>query len=265
MTLLQVVVLALIQGLTEFLPISSSAHLILGDRVFGWPEQGLTFDVATHFGTLLAVLVYFRKDICRMGAAWVGAPQNSEEADCRRISRLILLASLPVLVIGFLAAEFVFTYLRDVRIIAWSTIIFGLLLWWADAKGARWLTLEKMSLRSAMLIGLAQVLALIPGTSRSGVTMTAGRLLGLNVYDAARFSFLLSIPVIGAAGIYGIWRVSSGNALINWSEFWLGAAVAAITGWLCIAAFLALVKRVGLVPFVIYRLALGLFLLWLTM
>lgn len=260
----QVVVLSLIQGLTEFLPISSSAHLILGNHLFGWPEEGLTFDVATHFGTLLAVLVYFRRDLKKMLVACVRTPTTPEGEQRRRMAWLIVLASVPVLVVGGLASGFVSGHLRDVRVIAWATIGFGLLLWWADARGSKALDTCDMGWRQALWIGLAQVLALIPGASRSGVTIMAGRFLGLNAHAAARFSFLLSIPVIGAAGSYGMLQVATGAARINWVEFAVGAAVAAVAGWVCIAAFLALIQRIGLVPFVYYRLVLGVVLLWLT-
>jgi undecaprenyl-diphosphatase len=265
MTLLQVIVLALIQGLTEFLPISSSAHLILGGRAFGWPEQGLVFDVATHLGTLIAVLIYFRRDLWRMGLACLHAPTSPEETQARRLAGLIVIASLPALLIGYLASDLVEHLLRDLRVIAYATIGFGLLLWWADARGPRDRSLGELRWNHALIVGLAQVLALIPGTSRSGITITAGRFLGLDAHAAARFSFLLSVPIIGAAGAYGALRVWTGDAQIDWFEFALGAGIAALVGWACIAVFLALVRRIGLMPFVIYRLVLGvvlLFLIW---
>jgi len=264
MTLVQVIVLSLIQGLTEFLPVSSSAHLILGGRAFAWPEQGLAFDAATHFGTLMAVLVYFRRDLAQMLAACWRKPVNNEDVRLRRLVSYLALASVPALLVGFLAHELVAGMLRDVRVIACATIGFGLLLWLAEVRGRRDVEFEDLSLKGALLIGLAQVLAFVPGTSRSGITITAGRFLGLDAPAAARFSFLLSIPVIAAAGAFAAWRVEVGEAQIHWYEFWLGAGLSAVAGWLCIAAFLALVRRVGLMPFVIYRLLLGFFLLWLT-
>jgi undecaprenyl-diphosphatase len=154
--------------------------------------------------------------------------------------------------------------LRDVRIIAFSTIGFGFLLWWADARFPRDKQLAEMNMKSGLLIGFAQMLALVPGTSRSGITMTMGRMLGFDADTAARFSFLLSIPVIAAAGGYGVLRMLLHDASIDWFQFGLAVAFSAIAGWLCIAAFLALLQRVGLLPFVIYRLALGLALLWIT-
>lgn len=264
MTLIQIIVLSIIQGLTEFLPVSSSAHLILGGYVFGWPEQGVVFDMAVHFGTLAAVVVYFRRDLRRMVLACIGTPKTGEALQRRRLAGHIALASLPALIAGYCFSDFIAGHLRDARVIAWATIGFGLLLWWGDARGPRDRALARLGWRSALVIGMAQVLSLIPGTSRSGVTITAGRFLGLDAHDAARFSFLLSIPIIAAAGGYGAWQVSRGVAAVDWAEFTLGAAIAAVTGWLCIAGFLALVKRVGLLPFVIYRLLLGIVLLWLT-
>lgn len=264
MSLIQIVVLALIQGLTEFLPVSSSAHLILGGRVFGWSDQGLVFDVATHLGTLIAVLVYFRRELVEMARSWTGPPADSEQVLHRNLSIYIALASIPALAVGYLVPDLVELYLRDIRVIAWTTIGFGLLLWVADKTGSRHLELERITLKGALLIGLAQVLALIPGASRSGVTITAGRFLGLTPDAAARFSFLLAIPIVGAAGAYGALRVAAGDASIDWLEFCLALIFAAAAGWVCIAAFLALLKRVGLMPFILYRLLLGLALLWLV-
>ena len=262
MTLIQVIVLSLIQGLTEFLPVSSSAHLILGSRVFSWPDQGLVFDVATHFGTLLAVLVYFRKDLWDMLTPWFVANRKNEPS--RKLGLILVVASIPAIVAGGLLHGWVESVLRDVRVIAFSTIGFGLLLWWADARFAHNRQLADMSMKSGLLIGFAQMLALVPGTSRSGITMTMGRMLGFDANTAARFSFLLSIPVIAAAGGYGLLRMFMHDAAINWLQFSLAVLLSALAGWLCIAAFLALLQRVGLLPFVIYRLILGVALLWIT-
>jgi undecaprenyl-diphosphatase len=263
MTLIQIIVLALIQGLTEFLPVSSSAHLILGSKAFGWPDQGLVFDVATHLGTLIAVLIYFRHDLIEMAKAWLGPVRNDADRQHRAMVVYLAIASVPALLIGFLAHDLVEFYLRDLRIIAWTTIGFGLVLWLADAVGPKQRSIEEINVKSAVIIGLVQAFALIPGASRSGVTITAGRFLGFSPDAAARFSFLLSIPIIGAAGSFGVLRVASGDAPIEWGQFMLAVVLAAVAGWLCIATFLALLKRVGLMPFVIYRLLLGAVLLWI--
>lgn len=262
MTLIQIIVLSLIQGLTEFLPVSSSAHLILGSKVFDWPDQGLVFDVATHLGTLLAALVYFRKDIWQMLLPWLN--KGKGDSTSRNLGITLVIASVPAIIAGGLLHGLVESALRDVRIIAYTTIGFGLLLWWADKRFIRIRVMEDMNLQAGVMIGLAQILALIPGTSRSGITITMGRMLGFNADVAARFSFLLSIPIIAAAGGYGILRMLLNDADINWTQFGLAVALSAIAGWLCIAVFLRLLQRVGLVPFVIYRLALGAVLLWIT-
>lgn len=262
MTLVQIIVLSLIQGLTEFLPVSSSAHLILGGKVFGWPDQGLVFDVATHLGTLLAVLVYFRKDLWSMLTPWFR--KNDGDETSRKLGVILILASIPAIIAGGLSHSWIESALRDVRVIAFTTIGFGLLLWWADARFDRSKQMPDMNLKTGFLIGLAQVLALVPGTSRSGITITMGRIFGFSAESAARFSFLLSIPVIAAAGSYGLLRMVWSKVSIDWFQFGLAVVLSALAGWLCIAAFLALLQRVGLVPFVIYRLALGLVLLWLV-
>ncbi len=262
MTLIQVIVLSLIQGLTEFLPVSSSAHLILGSRVFGWPDQGLVFDVATHLGTLLAVLVYFRKDLWNMVSPWLAKGRGDENA--RQLGLTLVVASIPAIITGGLLNGWVESALRDTRVIAYSTIGFGLLLWWADTRFARSKHMQNMNMKSGIMIGLAQMLALVPGTSRSGITITMGRMLGFNADTAARFSFLLSIPIIAAAGAYGVLRMLLHDAPIDWYQFGLAITLSALAGWLCIAVFLALLQRVGLLPFVVYRLLLGVVLLWMA-
>ncbi len=259
MTLIQIVVLSLVQGLTEFLPVSSSAHLILGSKVLNWPDQGLVFDVATHLGTLLAALVYFRQDISNMVRPWFSGDKGDEGS--RKLGLILLVASFPAVVTGWLLYDWIESALRNIRVIAFSTIGFGLLLWWADARFARSKLLRDMSMRSGIMIGLAQMLALVPGTSRSGITISMGRALGFSADSAARFSFLLSIPVIAAAGGYGVMRMLLHDTPIDWFQFGLAVALSALAGWFCIAAFLALLQRVGLLPFVIYRLTLGVALL----
>jgi len=263
MPIIHIIVLALVQGLTEFLPVSSSAHLILASRALNWQDQGLVFDVATHLGTLLAVLVYFHRELRAMLRACIAPVTDDAGRHHRTMVICLALGSVPALVAGALAHDLVEYFLRDVRVIAVTTISFGLILWWADATGGKRRELSGMGPGSALIVGLAQMLALIPGVSRSGITITAGRFLGFSPDAAARFSFLLAIPVIGAAGGYGALRVALGEAPIDWAQFGMAVAFAALAGWVCIAAFLALLQRVGLLPFVIYRLLLGLALLWI--
>lgn len=257
MTGLQIVVLAVVQGLTEFLPVSSSAHLILISRLLAWPDQGLVLDVAVHLGTLLAAMFYFRADLVAMAAAVARGGGDAERQRQRLLALALAVASVPALLAGWLAWELIAGELRSLRVIAITTLVFGLLLWVADARFPRHRGLGDMSLRAALWIGLAQAVALVPGVSRSGVTITMGRFLGFDAGAAARFSFLLSIPVIGAAGAHGIWLLASGQVAVAWQSFLTAMVCAAFAGWVCIAAFLALLRRVGLVPFIAYRLVLG--------
>jgi len=255
----QIIILALVQGLTEFLPVSSSAHLILVSQLSGWDDEGLALDVATHLGTLVAVVFYFRKDLLTLASALL-KPQTSTAPE-RRLAWLIIIATLPALVIGWMSASMVETHLRNLEVIAWATIGFGLLLWVADRWGGNKVELKDISRFQAFLIGLSQALAIIPGTSRSGITITAGRFLGMSRQTAARFSFLLSIPIIAAAGSYGALQVWRGETATSAPDFILAMVVSAIAGFACIWAFLRLLDKVGMMPFVIYRLVLGIILL----
>lgn len=256
MTVLHAIVLALVQGVTEFLPISSSAHLILVPVVFGWVDQGLAFDVAVHLGALIAVLAYFRHDVAglaRGSLAWLGGGGMNPQA---RLALWIALGTVPVGLAGLLLGGQVEAHLRDPRIIAATTIVFALLLWWADARRAG-RPLDSMGWRDVLLIGLAQALALIPGTSRSGITMTAALAAGLSREAAARFSFLLSIPVILlASGLKGLELLGS-TAAVDWAAMLVGTLVSAVSAYVCIALFLGTITRLGFLPWVVYRLVLG--------
>ncbi|MGL4475783.1 MAG: undecaprenyl-diphosphate phosphatase [Shewanella sp.] len=256
----QVIILALIQGLTEFLPISSSAHLILPAQLFGWEDQGLSFDVAVHIGSLLAVVLYFRVEIGRMVVAWIASIAKGEHSDDSKLAWWIILATLPAVVIGFLAKDWVETYLRGPGIIAVTTVIFGLFLWYGDKMARCELSEYQTGWRKALLIGFAQVLALIPGTSRSGITMTAALLLGLNRDAAARFSFLMSIPVILGAATLMTKDIITEGLTIDWQALGLGVVVSFVAAYFCIHYFLKIISKMGMTPFVIYRLALGVFL-----
>lgn len=260
MDYLHIVVLALVQGITEFLPISSSAHLILVPVLTGWPDQGLAFDVAVHAGTLLAVLAYFRAEVLRMAVAGAGSLVGRWSPDAK-LAWAVVLGTLPVVVAGFLGKELVEGQLRGPLIIAATTIVFGLLLWWADARGARARDEYTVSWRDALLVGLAQAIALIPGTSRSGITITAGLMLGLTREAAARFSFLLSIPTIMASGILVTKDLLESPDPVAWSPLLVGAALSAVSAYLCIHLFIRLLARTGMLPYVIYRLVLGVVLL----
>ena len=258
---LQILVLAAIQGLTEFLPISSSAHLILVPVLTGWPDQGLAFDVAVHVGSLAAVLAYFRRDFMSMLREGFYPP--GEGGGQGRLGWLIVIASIPVAAAGFAVDAGFSESLRDPLVIAVATIAFGLLLLVAERAGAKRRRIESIGIRDAILIGCAQAMALVPGTSRAGITMTAGLLVGLTPSASARFSFLLSAPVIAMAGGYKTLQLAAGAADAQWSALALGAIIAAVCAYACIHAFLRLVARIGFAPFVAYRLVLGAVLLWI--
>lgn len=257
------ILLALLQGLTEFLPISSSAHLILLPSLFGWTYQGIAFDVSLHVGTLTAVMVYFRHEVIGLLAAWmrsIGRRQIDGEA---RLAWLILLGTVPAALAGLLWYDAIETWLRSPLIIAVATIVFGLLLGWADRYCQHRRDEYNVGIVDALLLGSAQALSLIPGISRSGITMTMGLALGLSRTAAARYSFLMSIPIIIMAGSYESLKLFEETAPVDWHALLLGTTVSAISAFLCIHYFLRLIERVGMMPFVIYRLVLGGILLWL--
>jgi undecaprenyl-diphosphatase len=258
---IQLVVLALVQGLTEFLPISSSAHLILVPVLTDWPDQGLAFDVAVHVGTLIAVVGYFRAEVVRLIRGGLAPLAGREAGPDGRLAWLIVLATIPVGLAGLAFADAVETTLRSPTVIAWASIGFGLLLWVADQWGPRLRGEHTVGWRGALFVGLAQALALIPGTSRSGITMTAGLALGLDRRAAARFAFLLSMPVIFLSGGLQITELAGSAAPVPWGALLAATALAAASAWLCIHLFLQFIARIGMTPFVIYRVALGVLLL----
>lgn len=250
----QALLLALVQGLTEFLPISSSAHLLLPSLVLGWQDQGLAFDVAVHVGTLLAVLLYFRSTLLALlFGVFDAARTRAWNVQCQEVWYLAI-ASFPVAIAGVLLNDDM-ERLRSVPVVISTTLLFALLLAIADRRGAG----GAPGLRSplgALFIGCAQALALVPGTSRSGVTITAGLFLGLSREAASRFAFLLSIPVIFGAGLLKSLELSQLEQA-PWGMLGLATMVAALSAYACIAVFLRLIERVGMMPFVIYRVLLG--------
>lgn len=258
---LQTLVLALIQGLSEFLPISSSAHLVLPSQLLGWPDQGLLFDVAVHVGTLSAVLVYFWRDlIALLGDIHPSfTPNHKPHGELWRLA----VATIPAVIAGVALSDVIEAHLRGLEVIATTTLVFGVLLGWSNHfgnqhPGGESANAEPVSWRDAVLIGCAQMLALIPGVSRSGITITAGLFLGYSPAAAARFSFLLSVPVIlGAMLFMGLDLLEEGPTTVAWSQLLAAIAVAGISAYTTIALFLKLLARVGLMPFVWYRLALG--------
>jgi undecaprenyl-diphosphatase len=264
MTVTQWIVLAVIQGITEFLPISSSAHLILPSQLLNWPVQGLAFDVAVHVGSLAAVVIYFRKTILELAIHFIASLlRKPHDSALSMQGWFIIIATLPAVIVGYLAEDLIDQLLHaegsnlPTLVIAITTVVFGLALWWADVRAKQTRDMKDLNWKDALFIGLAQALALIPGTSRSGITMTAGLMIGLNKVDTARFSFLLSIPLILAAGL-----LKSIDLVQTPSEFDLeaiayGTLLSFVSAFACIVLFLKWIERSGFLPFVIYRLLLG--------
>jgi undecaprenyl-diphosphatase len=258
---LHLIILALVQGITEFLPISSSAHLVLVPVLSDWDDQGLAFDIAVHVGTLLAVVAHFRVDIARMVRGGL-RPLTGGAVDVDgRLGWLVVMATIPVGLAGLAFKDVIETGLRSPAVIAWASIGFGLLLWFADRWGRRLRDERTLGWRGALAVGLAQALALIPGTSRSGITMTAGLALGLDRVAAARFSFLLSIPVIALAGGLQLVELAASDAGVAWGMLIAATLLSAVSAWACIHLFLRWISRIGMLPFVLYRVALGVILL----
>jgi len=261
MSLFHVVVLALVQGFTEFLPVSSSAHLALAPWLLGWPDQGLTFDIALHFGTLAAVIIYFFRDWLQIAAMGFGLPYrpSPDLARCPRLLWLIVLATIPVGVAGLLWKDYVETTLRSPILIGCMLILVGLLMGYADHIGKRGKTTGSISLADAGAIGAAQALAIVPGTSRSGITIVAGLFRGLNRESAARFSFLISAPAIAGAAAKAFLDLMEQGGIEPGMEipFAVGILVSALTGWAVIAFFLKYLRRNSLKLFVYYRVIFG--------
>lgn len=260
MTWLQLILLALIQGLTEFLPISSSAHLILPSQIFGWPDQGPLIDVMAHFGSLFAVIAYFRRDVADIFRGLGDLLRRKLNTNSALALNLIL-STPPALALGyFLSVTDLDEAIRSPLIIAITTIFFGVLLWLSDVTAKEDKPVADLTWGGAIGLGLAQSLALIPGTSRSGITMTAGRALGLSREAAARFSMLMSLPIIGAGGLYATMKLLSADATEQTATLANGLVVAGlsfVTAYACIAVFMRIVGRIGFLPFMLYRLALG--------
>ena len=270
---LQVVFLSLLQGLTEFLPVSSSAHLVLPAQLTNWPDQGLAFDVAVHFGTLIAVLAYFRSDLLNMlwavsrspsligTVGWQSVIRQTAAYD-RDLDLVFKLgvATLPVVIVGLTSKDVIETQLRTIPVIATTTMLFGAALWVADRRaGSR----SMVEWRDALWIGLAQILALIPGTSRSGITITVALLIGLNRPSAARFSVLLSIPAIAGAQLLLTRDLVATEGSVDVLPILVGALIAFASAYASIHFFMRLLDRFGMTPYVVYRLLLGT-VLWLV-
>jgi undecaprenyl-diphosphatase len=257
---LHALVLGALQGLTEVLPISSSAHLIIIPKLLGWAESGLTFDVALHIGSLIALSLYFWRDIFDMTYNFIGSISGKGlQTAGNRLPWYIILGTIPAAIVGKTFEEPIEKIFRQSPTTICSfLIIFGLLLAFADTTGAKRWKLDRLNLKTALLIGLAQCLALIPGVSRSGITITAALLLGYNRETSARFSFLLSLPVVFGAAILKVGHlIKTGIPAGETTPLIIGVASSAVFGYLSVAFLLKLVQRSSLYPFVWYRLAAG--------
>jgi len=262
-TLIHLIVVALVQGITEFLPVSSSGHLALIPVLTDWPDQGLAVDVAAHVGSLGAVLVYFRRDVARLTAATFAIGTGRAHAEKRQVW-LLVVATIPALGAGALLSDLAETVFRDPIVIAWTMTIGAFLLYFADRLGGTSRDVSAMSMRDALWVGLAQTLALVPGTSRAGITMTMARALGYRRTEAARFSMLMSIPVIlGAGTLQGAKLVAAGDPLLS-GDALAAAGLSFVAAFVAVAVLMRWLSRATFTPLVVYRLGLGLALLALV-
>jgi undecaprenyl-diphosphatase len=265
----EAVVLGVVQGLTEFLPISSNAHLRIVGAAFGWADPGAAFTAITQIGTELAVLIYFARDIGRIISAWVASlfdAKRRSDPDAR-MGWLIIVGSIPIVILGLLFQKQIETNLRDLRIIAIALVVFSLILYVADRRGAKDRELEDLTVRHGIAYGLAQALALIPGVSRSGGTITAGLFLGYTRSAAARYSFLLAIPAVLGSGLYEVYKTFKGGvhgAQVDWAPTIVATVLAFVVGLSVIAWLLRYLNRGSFTPFVVYRVLLGLVVLALV-
>ena len=250
-------ILALIQGATEYLPISSSAHLIMVPNLLGLSQQALSFDIAVHVGTLIATIYYFRSQLsliirdCARSLTGAGHTKHS------KLGWMLILASIPLGVAGLLASQVVELHLRNMLTIAITTLVFGLLLWYADWFRRSQRDTDSLSIRDVIFIGLAQAIAIIPGTSRSGVTMTACMMLGMTRQESARFAFLLAIPAITMVGIWQLIEFAVSDEAVNWLLLGFATAVSGVVAWLVIHLLMQFIEKIGMLPFVIYRIVLA--------
>ncbi len=260
MPLSQAVVLAIVQAFTEFLPISSSAHLFLIPWLLGWKDQGLDFDIALHLGTLAAVLIYFAKDWVQVVGQALGQRWGNDEelAQAPKLLWYLALASVPAGVIGLAFKDAIETQLRSPYVMGTMMIGIGLLLYWGDRIGKRSRHIGEVTLADSLLIGCAQALALVPGTSRSGITITTGLFRGMTRGAAARFSFLLSTPIVAASGLKALWDLKkAGLSEGMLAPFVVGIVVSGAVGWLVIAFFLRFLRQRSMNVFVVYRIIFG--------
>jgi undecaprenyl-diphosphatase len=264
----EAVVLGVVQGLTEFLPISSSAHLRIVGEVFGWDDPGAAFTAITQIGTEIAVLLYFRRDIGRIIAAWVASLGGKRKGDPdARMGWLIIVGSIPIVVLGLLFQDDIETTLRDLRIVAIALVAFSLILYWADRVGAKKRELDHLTVGHGIAFGFAQAMALVPGVSRSGGTITMGLFLGYTRSAAARYSFLLAVPAVLGSGFFQAYEALTGDVAgetVSWGPTIVATVIAFAVGLTVIAWLLRYLDRGSFTPFVVYRVVLGLLVLALV-
>ena len=258
MALLHLILVALVQGITEFLPVSSSGHLILVPLVTGYGDQGLAVDVAVHVGTLVAVVAYFRAEVALAAGGLADLARGRTGTPAARLAAGLVVATVPVMAIGFaLEVTGAARAMRSVAVIGWAMLLFGLLLWWADRRPESRRD-DGWTLRHALVLGLWQAVALIPGTSRSGIVITGARALGYDRESAARLSMLMSIPTILAAGLLlGIEAAGAPQPAGFWRDLGLAAALAGVSAFAALALMMRLLRSVSFTPYVIYRVLLG--------
>lgn len=257
MSWLQIVVLAIVQGLTEFLPISSSGHLVLVPSLLDWGDQGLAFDVAVHFGSLIAVCWYFRRDVAGLIRGGISLLRLKNTTLESQLALVLAIGTVPAAIAGLTLAGWIEANLRDPAVIVFTLSGYGIIMVLADRFGRSDRDISGVKLSDAIWIGCAQALALIPGTSRSGVTISAARALGFERQNAARFSFLLSVPVILLASGYKGIEMLMGPAAVPWGELGIAIVISGIVAYVSIGFFMRVVSRIGLLPFAAYRLVLA--------
>lgn len=262
MTMTQLIVLAIVQGLTEFLPVSSSGHLVLVPSIFGWTDQGLAFDVAVHFGSLIAVCIYFREDVAGLLRGVAAILTGKIQANDAHLVWCLGFGTIPAAMAGLAFAGWIAANLRDPMVLVYTLAGYGALMAAADRFASSRKSIADIGIIDGVLIGFAQALALIPGTSRSGVTITAGRLLGFARQDAAKFSFLLSVPVILLASIYEAVILITGDVPVPWDNLLVAVLITAVVAYISIEFFMRFVSVIGLLPFAIYRILLAVLIIY---
>ncbi|WP_273205490.1 undecaprenyl-diphosphate phosphatase [Marinobacter subterrani] len=249
--------LGILQGLTEFLPISSSAHLILTPSLLGWEDQGVGFDLAVHVGTLTAVVLYFHRDVLGLTRDGVQSLVHRRFIGRGNLAWFLVIGTIPAGLGGLALLDLIDNELRSASIIFVTTLVFGLLLGWADWRPNKGRVIESLTWKDALLVGLAQALALVPGTSRSGATITAGLFLGLSREAASRFSFLLAIPITALAAAAKLLEVAASDSAVDWTGFLIGGITSFVMAMTAIHFFLKWLNRVGMWPYVVYRVILA--------